>query len=66
MLTALKQALRRIFGRKVSVGGPPELGGGGSAGVREPRRPVPPTPHLRGAQNIPPDSDPVSLPGADR
>ncbi|MFI7000722.1 hypothetical protein [Nocardia sp. NPDC050175] len=45
---------------------PPDGPGGDSADVREPRRPVPPSPHLRVAQNIPPDSDPISLPGTDR
>ncbi|QIS09716.1 hypothetical protein [Nocardia arthritidis] len=44
---------------------PDEPGGGDSTGVREPRRPVPPSPNLRGVQNIPPDSDPISLRGTD-
>lgn len=35
-------ALVRRHRRQIAGGGPPE-GGGGLAGVREPRRPIPPT-----------------------
>lgn len=56
---------RLLSTRVFPIPAPDEPEGGDLAGDREPRSPVPPSPHLRGAQNIPPDSDPVSLPGID-
>ncbi len=59
----LLQALRRLLGGKVTGGGGrPGSEDGGSAGVREPRRPLPPDTHLGATRHPDPDPQTVNLP----
>lgn len=57
-------AIRRLLGGKVTGGGPPGSAGGGTAGVREPRRPIPPDSQLTAARPIEPDPRTINLPDA--
>ncbi|GAA5072922.1 hypothetical protein GCM10023319_05690 [Nocardia iowensis] len=52
------------MGGKVTGGGPPGSAGGGTAGVREPRRPIPPDSQLTAARPIEPDPRTINLPDA--
>ncbi|WP_433662923.1 hypothetical protein ACQPW1_12730 [Nocardia sp. CA-128927] len=60
----LLQAIRRLLGGKVTTGGgrPGREGGGGTAGVREPRRPLPPDNHLSATRRIEPDPKTITFP----
>ncbi|WP_327096268.1 hypothetical protein OIE68_41175 [Nocardia vinacea] len=67
MMTKLTRAIRRLFGRgAVPAGGGqgPGEAGGGAAGVREPRRPIPPDDRLSDTKRIEPDPPTLRLPDA--
>ncbi|WP_328410518.1 hypothetical protein [Nocardia sp. NBC_00403] len=64
MKQKLMRAIRRLMGRKVPAGNPGGRDGpdsGGTAGVREPRRPIPPEDPLSATRPFTPDPDPKTI-----
>ncbi|MFX0579620.1 hypothetical protein [Nocardia nepalensis] len=66
MMTNLMRAIRRLLGGgRVPAGGQdPGEPGGGAAGVREPRKPIPPDDWLSDTKRIEPDPPTLRLPDA--